>query len=65
MDHNLTAKAQRQLDASIEQVNRSRERGDLDALAMGCKEILKVLRPPSTLAAVEADPHTGGPVTEH
>ena len=61
----LTEKDQKQLDASVETVRLAHGRGDHDALRTACREVLRVLRPPSELAVVEADPFTGGPVTEH
>ena len=56
----LTEKDQRQLDASVETVRLAHGRGDHDALMTACRDVLRVLRPPSELAAVEADPLTGG-----
>ena len=58
---NLTEKEQQQLDASLEQVNAARDRGDFEALVMGLRDALHVLNPAVAIVEVDGDDMTPTP----
>lgn len=61
--HTLPApgKEQQQLDASLEQVNAARDRGDFEALVMGLRDALHVLNPAVAIVEVDGDDMTPTP----